>query len=246
MRKFVLLIILLLPFFNVKAQESISNNCKNSIQFNPIDAFLFTNFELAYERAITSNMTVSLGLGVKPSGGLLTIKGFDSPTIKTNDFAFKGFVITPEYRWYFQKQSSSRTGFYLGAYYRFKNYNNNFKGIYTSSNTKTSAPLDFGLNMKMHTLGLMLGYKTMFNKHLYLDILIGGPGYTVAKINIEEHQPLPDEFFIDAAKTVIDNYESVYGLIKKIDLEELAKILEGDIKFGLPAFRYGFKIGYSF
>ncbi len=242
----MLLLSLLFPFIALQAQEEQYINYKNNIQVNPIDAILFGSFELKYERAITENSTILLGVGLKPSGGLLTIDGFDTPTIKSDDLKFKGFAITPEYRWYFQKKTQKRTGLYVGGYYRFKNHSNNFKGTYTSSNTNTSSPMDIDLGLKTHTIGAVFGYKLMFNKRWYIDILIAGPGYTSAKVNITENKPLPPEFYIDAGAVVLENYDAVINLVKDVDVEQVSKLLQGKRSIGLPAFRYGFKIGYSF
>ncbi|MBS9767915.1 MAG: DUF3575 domain-containing protein [Flavobacteriaceae bacterium] len=247
MKKTLLLLSFLFPFMLLQAQEKEVFDYKNNIQFNPIDAVLFGSFELKYERAISEKSTILLGVGLKPSAGLLKIKGFDSPRMKTDDFGFTGFAITPEYRWYFQKNTKTkRTGLYVGGYYRFKNHSNAFKGTYTSGTTGTSSPIDADLGMKTHTIGAVFGYKVMLGEHFYCDILIAGPGYTSAKVNITENKPLPDEFYIDAGTVVLENFDSVVGLVKHIDVEKVRKVLEGNGSIGLPAFRYGFKIGYSF
>ncbi len=105
MKKALILSLLLLSFAGMQAQKTEQMDYKHNIQFNPIDAVLFGNFKLKYERAITENSTVILGIGLKPSDGLLKISGLDSETIKTDDFKFTGISIVPEYRWYFQKKS---------------------------------------------------------------------------------------------------------------------------------------------
>ncbi len=247
MKKTTLLCCLLCSFAFLYAQEKQDFNYKNNIQINPVDAVLFGSFELKYERAITENSTILLGVGLKPSAGLLKVKGFDSPTIKSNDLGFTGFAITPEYRWYFQKNTKTkRTGLYVGGYYRFKNHTNKLKGTYTSSNTHTTAPLDVELGMKTHTIGAVFGYKVMLNKRLYVDILIAGLGYSSLKAKITENKPVPDEFYADAGTVILENFDSVIGLVKDIDVEKVTKLLQGKGSIGLPAFRYGIKIGYSF
>ncbi len=242
-QKFLLFTMLLLPFMAIQAEQ---DDYKHSFQVNPLDVFLFGSIDLQYERAVAENTTLSLTLGIKPNGGLLTVRGFDSPVMKTNDFQFTGFTFTPEYRWYFQKGlETKRTGLYLGGYYRYRNFSNQMKGTYTSSITKTSAPLDVDMSLRTHSFGAMFGYKIMFGKGFYCDILVLGLGYTNATLKMTEQKPLPAEFYIDASAKIMDNLHLVSDLVKDVDIEEVSEKV-GKGRFGLPSFRYGFKIGYSF
>ncbi len=246
MKKTLLLLSFLFPFMLLQAQEKEVFHYKNNIQFNPIDAFLFGSLDFQYERAITENTTLSFILGIKPYGGLLTINGFDSPTIKTNDLKFTGYTFTPEYRWYFQKErKSKRTGFYVGAYYRFRNFDNDVKGTYTSSISRTSSPIDVSVNLKTHSLGAMLGYKVMFNKHFYCDILILGLGYGSANLDFIERKPLPEEFYLDVSAKIMENLDIISEIVEDIEINKTNEN-KGQGSFGFPSLRYGFKIGYSF
>ncbi len=185
-------------------------------------------------------------MGLKPLGGLIKIPGFDSPTIKTSDFELKGFSFTPEYRWYFQKDTKvKRTGFYIGAYYRYKNLNCAITGDYTSSITETTSPIDIDAGISTHSAGAVLGYKVMLYKNFYVDILIAGPGYSYYNLKITENKPLPTEFYIDATDKVLNNLDVVSWVVNNVNLEENGNSV-GKGGFYLPAFRYGFKIGYSF
>ncbi|WP_353777891.1 DUF3575 domain-containing protein [Winogradskyella sp. 3972H.M.0a.05] len=239
------LALLMLSFINLNAQNDEQLDYKNNIKFNPLSAALFGNYEFQYERAISDNSTVSLALGLKLSGGVIKLNGFDSSTIKTDEFEFTGFSITPEYRWYFQKNATKRTGLYLGGYYKFKSVVDNINGTYTSSNTNTSAPIEADVDITAHTFGALLGYKVMVGKHLYVDITIAGPGYSSTKLEITEKQPLPAEFYVDLGTEIADNFDIISGFVDNIEIKETSSNSGGD-SFGLPAFRYGFKIGYSF
>ncbi len=135
----------------------------------------------------------------------------------------------------------------MGGYYRFKNYSSNLNGTYTSSKMATSSPMDIELGMQTHTIGAVLGYKVMLGKQLYIDILIAGPGYTSLKTDITENKPLPPEFYADAGAVVLENYDTVLNLVKDVDADEITNLLNSKkSSIGLPAFRYGFKIGFSF
>ncbi len=244
--KKLILTALLLPLMMVNAQKKEQTDYKNSIQFDPLNPFIFGTFEFQYERAISDKSTLLLGVGLKPLGGLITVKGFDSPTIKTDGFKFIGFTVTPEYRWYFQKDTKAkRTGLYVGAYYKYRNVKAPIIGNYTSSNTNTTSPIDVSVGLQTHSLGAVLGYKVMLSKKWYIDILIAGPAYSLANINFKENKPLPAEFYVDAADVVLDNLDVVKWVVNNVNLESLGNS-SGKGGFYFPTFRYGFKIGYSF
>ncbi len=245
MKRVLILSLSLLSFAGIQAQNAEQTDYKNNIQFNPIDAVLFGSFELKYERAITENSTVILGIGLKPSAGLLKIPGIDSETIKTDDFKLTGISIVPEYRWYFQKKATKRTGLYAGGYYKFRTLTDNIEGTYTSSNTGTTSPLGLDARFTTHSIGAVFGYKAMLGKHLYVDILIAGPGYTSAKLKFTETKPLPPEMYDDLSTELEENFGLLFEHIKGIDINETDSN-SAESKFSLPMFRYGFKIGYSF
>ena len=244
MRPIFLLLVLLFPGAVLHSQTPDTEH-KNFIHFNPL-GILVGNIDFSYERAIGKRSTVALGVSPKVGGGIVRISGLDSPTIRTNRFGFSGFHLTPEYRWYLDKQSPGFTGLYVGGYYRYKNIRDNKVGTYTSSNTGTTAEIDLDVDVISHTLGVELGYKIILGKQFYLDFLVAGPGWTFGKMEIKENLPLPPEFYVDAAIAIIENFDILDLLTDdNLDLEEDGSG-GGTGGFGLPAFRYTLKIAYSF
>ncbi len=238
-------ILLLLPFILLKGQNTDRPDYKNSVQFNPLSTLIFRNYTIQYERGIGNSFSLSLALGVKSPGSIFRINGFDSPRMKTNDFEFTGYNIFTEYRWYFQKTTRKRTGLYLGMYYKFKNIGQNIDGSYTSSKTKETYPIDIDINLSTNYFGVMFGYKFMFSKHFYMDILIAGPGYSVTKMKIEEEKPMPSQFYIDIASEIANRFGIVSNFLDDIEVKEVSA-RSASSTLTLPAFRYGFRIGYSF
>ncbi len=145
----------------------------------------------------------------------------------------------------FKKKVKKRTGLYVGGYYKFRTLSDNIEGTYTSSNTGTTSPLELDTRFTTHSIGAVFGYKAMLGKHLYVDILIAGPGYSSAKLNFTENKPLPPEMYADLAVELVDNFDLLFDYIKDIDINETDSN-SAESKFSFPMFRYGFKIGYSF
>lgn len=243
--QFLLILMLFSNFLN--AQELTTKDDfiqKNHLMFNVLGGVVTGAWDITYERAISHRSTVSLGLGYKGKG-LFKISGLDSPTIKTNDFGFTGLIVTPEYKWYFQKRTKKYTGFYVGGYYRFKSLADDVMGTYTSSNTSTTSPIDLEVDIITNTVGVQLGYKLPISNNFYVDFLIAGPGFSAQKIKLKENKPLPDEFLVDVADALVDNFNAFEQLIENVNFEVI-DIERAEAKFGLPAFRYNIRIGYSF
>ena len=188
-------------------------------------------------------MTVGLSAGAKFSSGIFKISGFDSDRIKTDDFSYKGIKFIPEYRWYLQKTERSYTGFYVGAYYKFQSYSDDVKGTYYSASGETS-PIDVKAKLVSNAFGLEAGYKLPIKKHFFVDFVILGPGYSSNSLTITKNQPLLPGFYKDAIKELKNKYDFL-GQVGDKEFKD-----NGDnsstVNFGLPAFRYGINIGYSF
>ncbi len=240
-------ILLLLPFMLLKGQNTKRTNYKNSILINPLSALLFKNYRIQYERGIGDKSSLSLALGIKSSGNILKISGFNSPRVKTNDFDFTGYSLITEYRWYFLNTKRKRTGVYLGMYYKYTNTGQNITGTYNSLNTGKTYPIDIDAKIITNSLGVLLGYKLMLGNHFNLDFLIAGPGYSYLKLKAYERKPIPAQFYADLASAVIEDID-INVVSDFIEDHEIDKKLPRDksIGFSLPAFRCVVKIGYSF
>lgn len=228
--------------------QSIKGDYKNSFSFDPIQPFIYGTFGFQYERSVSKHSTLSLGLGWKPNGGLLKLDGFDSKSLKTDNFEFTGLELTSEYRYYFQKGVTRHTGLYTGAYYRYRNIKDDLKGSYYSSITNTSSPLDIETKFTSNAFGLMLGYKYELSKHFRVDMLFFGPGIRSVKLNIRKNKELPSEFLVDLVANIndyVDYLPEMINTVKDLDIEEIdEQTLE--TSFRLPAFRYCLKLTYTF
>lgn len=245
MKKVVFFLILSVFAITASAQEQPAVSYKNNVAVNPF-AFAFGNLQFTYERMLTKSMSLDLEIGIKMPVGLMKLNGFDSPTLQTNDFGFKGVVVTPTFRWYFSKNDvAPQKGFYAGGYYRYRNVTDNMVGTYHSSKTGVDSPVDMDVNINTSTFGILLGYKLPICKHWDIDFMIAGPGLTFGKIKTTENSPVPDEFYNDFEDVIHSNFQFLDSYLKEIAFDAAGDASrEANIIF--PAFRYGFKVGYSF
>ena len=229
-------------FSGLKAQEEVR---RNFIQLTPL-GILFGNIDLQYERGFGKAFSGSIAISPKVSGGIIRVRGLDSPTVITTDFEFTGFHITPEFRYYILQTDQRYTGLYTGVYYRFKKAKDDIVGVYNSETTGTSSPIDVDVDFFSHTFGVELGYKLPIGKRWFIDFLVAGPGYSVGDFDITENQPLPPEFYDDIAAAIVDNYQALADWLRErnFDFEQRDKDAVGN--FRLPAFRYAVKLSFSF
>jgi hypothetical protein len=150
MRKVSLMLALVAATIAVNAQDA---GRSNAIKLNPLSlAFLTGN--IAYERAVSSNSSVQLGVfysGVKFSGT-----------------SYSGFGLTPEYRIYFAGAKEALNGVYVAPFARYQNFKIEDKDAQMKSTFTTIGG------------GAILGWEKMWNSGFTLD-LFAGPSYNKAK-----------------------------------------------------------------
>lgn len=244
MKKALLLSILSLITTITVAQNDPAKQYKNTASINPF-IFAFGNVQLTYERMLTKTMSVDLEIGAKLPIGVMKINGFDTPSLQTDDFGFKGIVITPTFRWYCSQGIAPQSGFYIGGYYRYRNMSDNVTGNYHSSTTEPDTPVDLDISLNTHTFGCQIGYKLPLGKHMDIDFLIAGPGVTLGQIKTEQNSDLPDEFYTDLQNSLHSNFQFLDSYLQEIVFDKVDK-LHSNANLVFPAFRYGFKVGYSF
>lgn len=241
MNKFYFLGILLSLGTALHAQEM----SKHHASINPIN-LTFGTAHLSYEYAFNQNMSAAVSVGQKFSSGIMSISGFDSPTLQSEDFSFKGIKIIPEYRWYLQKTDKNHTGFFVGAYYKFQSYESPLKGVYTVPQTDETANIDLDARISTHALGLQIGYKLPIYKNWYADFLIAGPGYSINTLTLTRNQVEIPEFYQDLVQNIRDKYKEIDQLISNSEFKRNSDGTKATATFRLPAFRYGVSVGYRF
>lgn len=169
-------------FFAQQNSENEANVLKNTLKTN-VTAYAFKNINLTYERSLSKNMSVSLGLSMMPKGDVPFFNSIlkeqdrkDFGDVKVSNTAF-----TLEGRYYFGKKYNS--GFYLAPYYRFTNFKvDELDYHYTikiNNTTTIDNPIDLTGKMSAHSFGLMVGSQWLLGskENWVLDWWIAGGHY---------------------------------------------------------------------
>ncbi len=243
MKKLLFALIIVFNVLITQGQNQNQNDrvgSKNQIGLTVTDLINGT-LQLNYERLLGKHISVNLGVGLKGEEGLVSLSGLDTEQLKTNDITYSGFKIIPEVRYYLNKtQTNKLDGFYFGAYLKYTQFQSDLIGTYINDAQETF-DIEFDANIKVTSVGFMVGYKLPLSKRFYLDFLIAGPGAGFYNFSFENKKDLPEEFYEDF-NAALDKY-SIFDL------------LSGDFRFNstnkksdfvLPSFRYGITLAYSF
>lgn len=134
MKKVLLYLSVVLYAYSSFAQDAPeSETRKNVVKLN-LFGLGATAIPLQYERALSKNMSVALGVTFVPSRSLPA--QLDLGSELTNP-QFKGIAITPEFRFYPGKKEKHQAphGFYLAPYLRYASYTFGSPFSFTTSDT---------------------------------------------------------------------------------------------------------------
>lgn len=169
-----------LSFLGINAQEK-----KNIIKTN-VTAFAFRNVNLSYERAIKKWLSINVGMGVVPSGGVPFLKSFIGDEDQQFTDLNVGLTnITIEPRFYLGQGYGK--GFYFAPYYRYSSLNANdfvYNYKYEDPNGNVQEiPLDVSGKTSANSAGLMVGAQFFLGKNdsWVLDWWIAGAHYGSGK-----------------------------------------------------------------
>jgi hypothetical protein len=241
--KKLLTIIALLIIGISQAQEVIENEKRraNELGFEFL-GLVDGQLLLTYERSFGKHWSALIGGGPKSKEGLVNLSGIDGPSIKTGGLDYSGYKLLLEGRYYLNEFSNGRaTGFYLGLYLKYSNFNSDLTGVYINSEDEEFNFL-FDAGIGVRSLGLMVGYKLPLSKRFAIDFLIAGPGTGNYKFDIQnKSDDLPDEFFED-----LNNALESVGLLDIIDADFEFNRNKRTSVFNTVSFRYAISLKYSF
>ena len=224
---------------------------------------LQSDIHLKYERTFAEKHSIQLGIVADTrenfnitstlSGGVDVDPDFDA--------SLGGFVILPEYRYYFSGAGAPR-GFYAGAYLRYRQRN-----VIFESNFGTDIDLEARATLRNFGAGIGCGAQFLISDKFVIDWYIAGLGYnqfylsgSVEPVDSEDFEALKVELIdvvndleypadqqgADAAITEADFNEFKDGLANTIEATESRRFNSGAIPFGLLDFRTGLSVGYAF
>jgi len=235
----VLIVFLIAPVVHSQELDKTKES-KNEIGLE-ISDLIDGSYQLKYERLLGEHISISLGFAYKGDNGLIKLSGLDTDQIKTNDIAYSGLKIIPEFRYYLNNNGhTAMDGFYFGAYLKYSNYQSDLNGTYINDALE-SFDIEFDADIKVTSIGLMVGYKLPISKRFSIDFLIAGPGSGSYNFSFVNKEDLPDEFYEN-----FNNALEQYSVFDLLDGDFSFKTTDTDSKFNMFSFRYGISLGYSF
>lgn len=142
-------VMLLIASVIVNAQE------KSSILKTSLTSIFFRTVNLDYEQVLNVNSSFQLGLYYTNTNFLFSAR-------------FKGFAITPEYRYYLSSDRTAPDGPYVAPYARYQNITTTVGSIGSSNYLKGT--------LSIISAGLVVGIQRTFKEKISLGAYIG-PGY---------------------------------------------------------------------
>lgn len=157
---------------NVKKDLTPMPEKKNCVKINLL-SLAYKNIGIQYERALTPKFAVACQLRLMPKGSLPFSNSLDAAAGDSIDISavkVGSFAITPEFRFY---PKHVMRGFYLAAYFRYRNISLEAPLTYTDDQNKSQS---ITLDGKFSTLGggLMIGSHFNIGKSFSLDWFILG------------------------------------------------------------------------
>jgi hypothetical protein len=179
--------VLLLLFFTSAYSQSTENK-KNIIKTN-LTGYIFRNYNLTYERSLTSWLSIAVSYGKIPEGEVPLLNQFlteDDSDFSFKDVQFSNTQITIEPRLYLGKGYGH--GFYFAPYYRQSKIqlgNVVYNAYFESSDTDTALSVDGKITGTSY--GLMLGSQWFIGKknNWVIDWWILGGHYGTSKGNLD-------------------------------------------------------------
>jgi len=156
--------VLLLLFF-ASAYSQSSDDKKNIVKTN-LTAYIFRNYNLTYERSLTSWLSIAVSYGKIPEGEVPLLNQFlkeDDSDYNFNEAQFSNTQITIEPRLYLGKGYGH--GFYFAPYYRQSKIqlDNVVYNMYFG-NDDFATPVTLSGKMNGNSFGLMLGSQWFLGK----------------------------------------------------------------------------------
>jgi hypothetical protein len=182
------LIPILLLLFYASAYSQSADNKKNIVKTN-LTAYAFRNYNLTYERSLTSWLSIAVSYGKIPNGEVPLLNQIlkeDDSDFSFKDVQFSNTQITIEPRLYLGKGYGH--GFYFAPYYRQSKIqlDNVVYSMYFG-NYDTATPLNTSGKITGTSYGLMLGTQWFIGKknNWVIDWCILGGHYGTSKGNLD-------------------------------------------------------------
>lgn len=221
---------------------------KNTIRFNITNPLIFGGKSLifGYERQLKNSRSFSINIGQAAIPSLEN--GFSDEFRAKTVLSDKGFHISGDYRFYLSSLNkfSAPRGVYVGPYYSYNTFSKGHSWEYTGE-TNNAKSLESDMDLRIHTVGVELGYQFVFWKRFSVDLILMGPGVAGYKIKATANGNLTDEerelFFEKLNQALKDKFPGYSGSLGENNGEFEKTGSRSTTSLG---FRYMVNVGYRF
>ncbi len=225
-----------------------SRQLKNTFRVNVTSWLLYDNsFQVSYERVINKKQTINVfgGYNEFPLSVSLNLEN----TAYTQTKSRSGFALGAEYRFYLAKENKHPVphGVYLAPFVSYYQFNSERGLTHTDSTTipPTTGTANLTTQIGFLNIGGELGYQFVIGKRFVIDAVMFGPAVTNYnfKAKLDNHLPGLDDN--EVAQSVIDALKEKFPLLNDISSEEGVKT-SGTQSFWSVGFRYNISLGFRF
>jgi hypothetical protein len=231
--------------FIFSANVFSQSDFKNSVKFNVSNMLLYDNsYQFSYERIIKENQSLNVFVGYQEFP-LITIDIDDVDFERKSDRT--GFSVGADYRFYLgsvNKYSAPR-GVYLAPFVSFFQFNTNRDLMYTNPNTGAVSSANLSSKFNLTNIGGELGYQFVLWDRFVIDCVLFGPSLTRYKFNSKLNKDISGLDENEVLQKVIEAIKNKFPGIDGIsDDEGIEK--KGVQSITAVGFRYNISIGYRF
>lgn len=232
---FILIFLNLFGVFGVFAQNNI-------LKVDPINSIM-GNYSISYERVVNKKQSININLSVMPDKDLFKLgaDAFDVYSEIDIENRISGFSVSPEYRFYFGKDTrKSPRGFYIAPYLRVSDYKLLLHD--TFEDHKTQVDVDF----LTAGLGVQLGAHWIFSDKYSLDLQFFGIGIDRHNLTLDYSTKEEGVDFSRYGPSVEGNNSDVPFIGSKIKTEWGDDYIHSNAKVIMPGVRGRLTFGIAF
>lgn len=241
---FIFASVLLISSIKVFSQ-STPRDFKNSVKFNVSNTLLYDNsYQFSYERIIKENQSLNVFVGYQEFP-LITIDlddvDFDKKSNRT------GFSVGADYRFFLgsiNKYKGPR-GVYLAPFISFFQFGTDRDISYTNPDTGVVSTANLSSKFNLTNVGGELGYQFVLWDRFVIDCVLFGPSVTRYKFNTKLDNDIPgldeNEVFQKVIEAIKDKFPGIEGITGDEGIEK-----KGVQSVTAVGFRYNISIGYRF
>ena len=245
-RKSVITFLSLITFFFLAlSSHAQKKDFKNTVKVSLTAGFLYDNaWQLSYERIIRKNQSLNVfgGYNEFPTNLSLNLNN----TELSNSSKKTGFMLGADYRFYLAKENKydAPHGVYLAPYISYYQFTGERSLIHTdSTGAKSSANLQTKINF--FNVGGELGYQFVLGRRWVIDAVVFGPAVTHYNFKASLDNDIPGLDENETVQAVIEALKEKFPLLNDLsgDHEVKSSGIESFWSFG---FRYNISVGFRF